>query len=233
VLRASLRRTSGSDDRIDIGRDGVAIFGLTCLLILASGGITYILSVLHVVREAMRSTPAPPSVRSIVVLGMMLRGDGDLAPAYRQRLDCAAGALAGIPDGRILVLGGVTRAGLPSEADAGMAYLVRYRNVPLERIGCERRSRHTLENLRFCKAAMADEAAPILLVTNRFHMARARLASRGLGLTAWPCPSDGGVRSVLRLLARTPLEGLLIHWYVTGRTFARVTRNARMMARIS
>jgi hypothetical protein len=55
----------------------------------------------------------------------------------------------------------------------------------------------------------------------------------GLGLTAWPCPSDGGIRGVLRLLARTPLEGLLIHWYVTGRTFARVTGNARMLARIS
>jgi uncharacterized SAM-binding protein YcdF (DUF218 family) len=229
-VRASWRRGS---DRVGIGRDGLAMFAVSSLLIVATGGLTFALAMLRVLRDAAQSQETLPDGTPIVVLGVQLRANGHVGAEYRERLDHGAALLARTPWAEIVVLGGVTRPASPSEADMGKAYLVGRHAVAAERVKCETRSRHTLENLRFYRCGPANRQTAVALVTSRFHIARASLLARGLGLTVLPSPSDRGGRCALRILARLPWEALLIHWYIVGRTYARVTRNDGMARRIS
>lgn len=234
AVRVTWRRQSGdAADRVAVGSDGLAMFALSTLLIVATGGLTYALAMLQVIRDAARRNDILRDGTWIVVLGMQLPENGVPGPEYQERLDHAAALLADPRQTRIAVLGGVTRPGLPSEADSGKNYLVRHRGIGAERVLCERRSHHTLENLRFYRDGSPNQEWPLALVTSRYHMARACLLARGLGLTVHPAPSDRGLCAVRRVFSRLPWEGLLIHWYVVGRTFARVTRNAAMVKRIS
>ena len=88
----------------------------------------------------------------------------------------------------IYILGGRTRPTLPFEAEAGAAHL-RATRIPSDRLHCEDRSRHTLENLRAYRAAFPPADAPAL-VTSRFHLARASLMANGLGLAHRPCAAE-------------------------------------------
>jgi len=233
-VRASWRRRSGEDaDRVDIGRDGLAMFALSALLIVATGGLTYAFAMSRVVRDATRRQKVLPDGTPIVVLGVQLSEDGSPVLEFQERLDHGAALLARANHGEIVVLGGVTRPASPSEADVGGDYLIRRHDVAAERIQRERRSHHTLENLRFYRYGPANLERPVALVTSRYHMARACLMARGLGLAVLPSPSDRGPRGALRILGRLPWEALLIHWYVVGSTFARITGNDRMAKRIS
>jgi uncharacterized SAM-binding protein YcdF (DUF218 family) len=209
------------------------MFALSGVLIAATGGLTYVLAMLRVLRDAAQGHETLPDGTPIVILGVQLLANGLSGLEYRERLDHGAALLARTPGAEIVVLGGVTRPASPSEADMGKDYLVWRHAVEAERIQCEVRSRHTLENLRFYRYGPANRRTAVALVTSRFHIARACLLARGLGLTVLPSPSDRGGRCALRILARLPWEAFLIHWYVVGRTFARVTRNDRMAGRIS
>ncbi len=209
------------------------MFALSGVVMIATGGLTYALAMLHVVREAAKRARVGMGGGPIVVLGVQLPENGVPGFEFRERLDHGAILLARGEGAEIVVLGGVTRAGQPSEAEAGKDHLVRYRNVPAGRIECESRSHHTLENLYFYRQGPLYPGTPVTLVTSRFHMARACLLARGLGLAVDGSPSDRGIHGLIRVLVRLPWEGLLIHWYVVGRAFARITRNERMARRIS
>lgn len=217
-----------------LGPEGV----VTLLLALAVAGCTLGLSLaaaLWQVLRIARSAPSDPGepARQAVVLGTKL-ADGQPGHAFRARLDRVLALAARLPGLEVVVLGGATAPGAPSEAVAGRRYLLAAGLAP-GRIVTEARSRHTLENLREFRAAFrpaASSGPPVLLVTSRTHLARALLMARGLGLPALPCAAEAG-RLPPREWRRLPAEAFLLHWYVVGRSFARMTGNRRMLARIS
>ncbi|MDE2580629.1 MAG: YdcF family protein, partial [Rhodospirillales bacterium] len=127
-------------------------------------------------------------------------------------------------------LGGRATPGGPSEADAGRAWLIA-QGVPAGAIRIEDRSRHTLENLRLCRAVFPAPAGPVVLVTSRVHIARSGRMAAGLGLACQVCAAEPRRYAALRPL-RLLLEAFLIHWYVVGSRFADLTGNAAMRARI-
>jgi hypothetical protein len=68
-----------------------------------------------------------------------------------------------------------------------------------------------------------------VLVTSRFHLARASMMARGLGIQHSLCAAEDQPWVCWPMLQ----EAFLIHWYVTGRTVARLIGSTRMLARIS
>ncbi len=209
------------------------MFMLSVLTTIATGGLSYVFAMAWMVRNATRGAKPIPDGTPVLVLGVRLAADGGIAREFQERLDHGAKLALGMTHGEIVVLGGVTRPNTPSEADTGKDYLIGRCDVAAERIHCERRSRHTLENLYFHRYGPSYDGRTVSIVTSRFHMARASLLSGGLGMTVLPAPSDRGLRSAFRVLVRLPWEGLLIHWYVVGRAFARATGNTDMTRRIA
>ena len=225
-------------DRLDlepvrIGPDGFAMLGLSGAIMLLSFGTSLLLALGYVLRIVLRTpSDGPPSTR-IIVLGMRLNGNGDPDPCYRARLDRALALWRRSERCRIVILGGVTTPGMCSEAAAG-AECLRRQGVRSDDIETEDRSRHTLENLLLYRERHPPGwAEPPVLVTSRFHMARSSLLAAGLGIAHRRCSAEEDRFAALRHLPRMLLEALLIHWYVTSRSFARFTRNQRIAARIT
>lgn len=156
------------------------MLAISVLVILASGGLTWIATALWVMQAAQRSgTTSAATHGAIVVLGHRLEPDAAPSSALRARLSRAAGLWRAAPVRRILVLGGPSRPGQPSEAEVGRAVLVA-QGVPDGCIHSEIRSRHTLENLRSLRAALAADQGTPTLVISRPHLARVALMARGM-----------------------------------------------------
>lgn len=216
-----------------LGSEGAATLLLALAVAIGTFGLSLAAALWQVLRIA-RSAPSRPAepARHALVLGTKLT-DGRPGRAFRARLDRALALAAQWPGLEVVILGGVTAPGAPSEAAAGRRYLLEAGLAP-DRIATEARSRHTLENLREFRAAFRPGGGgpPLLLVTNRTHLARALLMAHGLGLPVLPCAAEEG-RLPPREWRRLPAEAFLLHWYVVGRGFARATGNRRMLARIS
>ena len=67
-------------------------------------------------------------------------------------------------------------------------------------------------------------------MTNRFHLARAGLMAETLGIAHRLCAAETGWRA---MPGASVQEAVLVHWFLVGRTFCRVTGHARMLARIT
>ena len=168
------------------------------------------------------------------MFGTRLDKVGEPTKCYRERLDRAWALWQAAPASQIVILGGGSASlGARSEADAGSAD-PRARGVPVGRIRTDERSRHTLENLlQYREQFPIHPADQPLLVTNRFHLARSSLLAAGLGIAHTLCAAEDSRLVVLRDLPRMLNEALLIHWYATGRSFARLIGNRHIAARIS
>ncbi|WP_018870249.1 YdcF family protein [Thioalkalivibrio sp. ALgr3] len=236
ILILIMEVTLAQHRRVTLGRvgaDGLAMFALSQVVILATLGVSLLLA-WHGVRRTAHAPCRPRAVETVLVAGMQLE-EGHPTPGYRLRLLRALRLLRRHPQARVLLLGGQTAAQGPSEAAAGAAFL-RERGVANARIRIEDRSTHTLENLRHARDLMREESAgsddpPAVLVTSRYHLARALAIARGLGLHLQPCPAEPG-----RHAARGAVlwrEAWLLHWYHTGRVFARVFRRRGMLRRIT
>jgi uncharacterized SAM-binding protein YcdF (DUF218 family) len=218
---------------IIIGIDGFVIFALSTVLILLTGGLTLLTSFGYVMWVGCRARSDMPPCRRILVLGMRLDAAGHPTPTYRERLHRAFLLWSQAPSGHIVILGGRRAQCAQSEAAAGAA-LLQANGVSPEHILVEDQSRHTLENLMLYRerlAAGVDCRPP--LVSSRFHLARSSLMATGLGIAHVPCAAEPSRLSPLRHVPRMLFEAVLIHWYVTGWVFSRITSNKRMAARIT
>jgi uncharacterized SAM-binding protein YcdF (DUF218 family) len=222
--------TSGAIDRDEIGT-----FALTCLVGVTALGIPFLIALARVLAVGLRTkskTKSPTGV--LVVFGKRLvddRPDRD----YRARLETAA-RLATESSGRILILGGRTGGAHITEAKAGELLL---RDLPCcdqRRIVLEQTSRDTLTNLRNVRELLAENASrePLTLISNRYHLARVGQMASSLGLRHRLCAAED-VITALRpsSLHRWPIEGFFVAWFATGKAWARLTRNRRMVARVT
>jgi uncharacterized SAM-binding protein YcdF (DUF218 family) len=224
-----------SDDLepVRIGQDGFAMLGLSGAVMLLSLGTSLLLALGYVLRVAWRTPPDGPPPGRIIVLGMRLNRDGEPSACYQARLDRALILWRRCQGCQIIILRGLTMPGARSEAAAGAAWL-RARGVRANSIETEDRSRHTLENfLLYRKRCATERAEPPLLVTSRFHMARSSLLASGMHIAHRRCAAEKDRLAALLHLPHMLHEALLIHWYMTGRSFARLARNKRIAARIT
>jgi uncharacterized SAM-binding protein YcdF (DUF218 family) len=147
---------------------------------------------------------------AIVVLGAA-QWNGRPSPVLQARLDRA---IALYLDGwaPLLVLtGGSSPADAPSEAAVGREYALA-QGIPPAAILLEDQSHTTVENLRGTWEMLAPlGSTEILLVSDPFHMARARCIARNLGFTAHPVPTRTSP------ISERPLEEA---WYVLREALA-------------
>jgi uncharacterized SAM-binding protein YcdF (DUF218 family) len=234
--RAAPRPGDDAGEPPFLGGDGLATLLIACLVALIAVGAGLLAAywhVLRVARSAAAEAPRAAAPRRAIMLGLRLPRDGMPCAAFRARLDRAAALARREPALTVVLLGGATRAGAPTEAEAGRRYLLAA-GLDAARIGVEARSRHTLENLRNFRAdwGAGRAAAPDLLVTSRYHLARAAMMARGLGLAVAPCAAEERFRAAPGVLARIAAEAFLVHWYLVGRGFARLVNHRGMLARI-
>lgn len=145
-------------------------------------------------------------MKAIVILGAAMLPDGP-SPALIRRARHGAQVRAATRADLVVVCGG-PEGTARTEADA-MAGVLIEEGVPDRMILRERRSATTFENLAFACPMLAECAvSEIVLVSDGYHLPRARMVARHLGLraTAAPAPWSGrGPLTRARLIAREML----------------------------
>lgn len=163
---------------------------------LVGGWLVSLTGVLwHAARD--RAVPAD----AIVVLGAA-HYLGRPSPVLRARLDQAAALRARGVAPLLVLTGGTAPGDTTSEAAVGAAYL-RRTGVPEAALLMEQDGRTTSESLRAVRALLAARGLRrIVLVSDPFHLFRARLVARRLGLHATTSPTAG--ESLGALVRRQP-----------------------------
>lgn len=160
-----------------MGWDGLAMLLLSNLALLATFGLSGLWQFRRVWRIA-RDAPATAADEGgwVVVLGLRLRGDR-IAPDYACRLQRAAILYEANPRRRLLLVGGRTGSAF-SEAERGRQFLLEC-GVPADHLVIEDQSLNTLDNLRQARRLLEGSARQAwILVTQRYHLARARAGAR-------------------------------------------------------
>lgn len=203
---------------------------LSLVLMLLSGGLTLLTSLLYVWRTA-KTVPADADGKHVIVLGKRLQNnvpDHD----YRARLDRAAALYQAVPDRQLYLLGGTTGNADISESLAGMEYLQQC-GVPVSHLHLEQSSRNTVENLNQLRNHTDIPELAIALITNRYHLARASVMARQFGFKVEPCAAEASETKGLLAKLGYLTEALLLHWFLSGLCYAKLTRNKTMLIRIS
>ncbi|CTQ48965.1 YdcF family protein [Jannaschia donghaensis] len=142
-----------------------------------------------------------------LVLGAAVRPDGTASPTLRLRVGHAVDLFDDGRVGRICLTGGQGAHGAP-EAHVARD-LALSRGVSIEALLVEDRSTTTVENLIFAHRLVIG---PVILVSNRWHLPRARLIAGIIGMAATVSGPRGALSlrktmaAILREVAATPLS---------------------------
>ena len=128
---------------------------------------------------ALKNDPPPEGPDYVVVLGAKIVGDRP-SNMLKKRLDTAFDYVSGNPAPRIILCGGQGADESFSEAEVMAAYLEK-RGVDPERLVIEDASSDTRENLANARALMEGDDPSVLVISNGFHLSRAKLLARQLG----------------------------------------------------
>lgn len=160
----------------------VRIAGAVCL---AAGFLLFAASEALVI-SGMRSVPEQRA-DYLIVLGAQVRGT-KVSRALKQRLDRAADYLRENEETVVIVSGGQGSGEDISEADAMAEYLIGA-GIEEERILREDRSVNTVQNIRFSRKLIEEEAPRIGVVSNDFHVFRAVHIAKAQGISAFGVPA--------------------------------------------
>lgn len=170
------------------------------LMVLLCAVVCVVLTVLPIIHDY---PPIPrPDVRSVpveqraaVVLGAKTK-DNVISNVLRARVDYAIELYQSGQVGALIFTGGFRDkdpAREQSEAEVARTY-ARARGVPNERIWTESVSTTTLENLREARTIIREQGfTEVALVSDRWHLARAQVMARDLGLVVEPAPTPYSV----------------------------------------
>jgi len=147
----------------------------------------------------------------ILVLGAMTRPDGSASPALTRRLTHGVGLVLAGRGGALLVSGGAVNAHR-SEAEV-MAELALAQGLAPELLTLERRSRTTLENAAFSAPLIAAQGwRKVGLVTDAYHMPRAKWLFWAFGIETIACPASGLSLSQGAAMVREGLALAMTPW---------------------
>ena len=127
----------------------------------------------------------------VFVLGARLYGSVP-SPALRERLDAVSDYLTENEDVKVVVSGGQGEDEDIPEAEAMAKYLVN-NGIKENRIILENQSTSTFENLQFSLDTIREfddkEDLDVLIVTNKYHIFRAKFLAKRLGMNPYGLPA--------------------------------------------
>ena len=164
---------------------------LLALVLIVVGLAAYYLVTLYQVHATGRDDGARPA-EAIVVLGAA-QYDGRPSAQLQARLDHALTLWQQGIAPLVVVTGGNQPGDRFTEAEASAAYLIE-RGVPAEAIVLESASRTTYDALESTEVLLAERGLDdVVLVSDPFHLLRARLIAEEVGLSAATSPTPTSV----------------------------------------
>lgn len=222
--------------KLTLDRDVLQVGLVTLTATVATAGLLYVAYFAHVVRVARRAPVAPLEAQGVLLFGKF-SPDGSLDDDFEARIARAVDlhrSRQEQPVSWVLLGGG--EPGQLTEAEIAHRHLSD-RGVAFASDGVhlETASRDTLENLRNARDILkAKGLSKVALLTSRYHLARCQIYAENLGFEA---PELLGAEPKLAWRWRTftslASETAYVMLSHVGTAWARVTRNKRMLDRLS
>ena len=213
------------------GMNGFLMLVFSNALIIASLGLSFFYTIYYVAKIAMHSSAEVVPDTWVMLLGLKLKSDIPAAD-FIARMDRVVSLYRNFPHIRILALGGRTGLNSLTEAHVAHAYFIAS-GIDDDRIIPEQKSTHTLENLQFARKLIRDNGSgKIILISNRYHLARCHAMATFMGLPHRLCAAEENFEFNLRNWLLIIKEAYHLHWYKTGQWWARMTNNKKLLARI-
>ena len=213
------------------GLEGFLMLVFSNMLIVASLGFSLLYDIYYVTRIAIRSSSDVVPDTWVMLLGLKLHADKPTTD-FIVRMDRAVSLYKKFPQIRILALGGMTGSNTLTEAEVANEYFIAA-GIDENRIIPEQESTHTLENLQFARKLVTDnDSGNIVLISNRYHLARCEAMVTYMGLPHKLCAAeecfDFSFHNVLLIIK----EAYHLHWYKSGQWWARLSKNKKLLSRI-
>lgn len=151
----------------------IAWRGLMCV------GLALVIALECCVISGMNAVP-PAGMDYLIVLGAKVEAEGQPSKALKRRIDAAAKYLMENPETMAIASGGQGSDEVISEAECIRNGLVEL-GIDESRILLENKSTTTSENMAFSMALMQEDAK-VGIVTNNYHVYRARLLAEHAGM---------------------------------------------------
>lgn len=191
-----------------------ALLGVTLVLSNLVICLTFGLILAVLLRRVWRMAASAPTQASevsvVLVLGLRLQHN-QLTADFTRRLDRAIQLFHThhcVPS--LIISGGLTGHNKVTEAAAGQAYL-HQQGLPNDKIVLEDQSAYTLDNLRYARRLIGQQAA--VFVSNRYHLYRSVTLARGLGLNILPVAAEQRWRVTPVTCLHVLKEAYYLHWY--------------------
>jgi len=169
---------------------------LVCIL-AALGIISFIFVVALIVYNG--SSQEDVEADYLIILGAGLRGS-NISLTLQERLNKGTEYLGKHPDAKVIATGGQGFGETTTEAEAMEGYLIS-KGIDAERIIKEDKATSTMENFLFSKEILQkvekNDDNRIVVITNDFHMMRAKLLARRVGFEPYgiTCSTPVSVRA--------------------------------------
>ncbi len=206
--------------------DAWFVLVISILVLLGSAGFFYLLILVWILYQAKTSSYcgfAPDSV--YLVFGKELVGDQP-DREYIARLD----RLVDCGFNNAILMGGQSPGNNIPEALAGFKYL-KTKGIELHSVHLEQDSLSTLENLRNSRQLIRKKNA--VIISNRYHLSRCSILARSFAIEHELCAAETCFSLEAEVLVKCLLEAFYIHWFYSGKYWAILTRNRRMLNKIT
>lgn len=159
--------------------------GLYLSLLLSLAAFAYACYSVYVYADLSTDEPADAAI----VLGAAAWGDNP-SPVFKERINHAIDLYHKKQVQMLIFTGGTPKPGFPTEAEVGKNYAVK-KGVPKSDIIVETNSRTTYQNLAFVQQEIRgiSHLNRFILVSDPYHMARAKLMAEDLNLDALTSPT--------------------------------------------
>ena len=151
---------------------------------------------------------------TLIILGAKVKANGTVSLSLKNRLDAAHEYLSKYPHVQVVVTGGQGADEPQTEASAMYTYLVE-KGIDPERILLEDKSTSTYENLLFTKQLLNDSLTEATIVSNDFHLARAKFLANELNLKVDLLPAK--TPKVVETKSRVRERAALLKTYIFGK----------------
>lgn len=162
--------------------------------LVRGGGVLLLGSFLLIEGVILWSTQdeVPSQSKTLIILGAGLNGD-QLSWTLWERMNKGLELMKERPEMKVVVSGGQGPGESLTEAEAMGRFLIEHGIAP-ERIIKEERSTSTMENFRYSQELLKQESGynpgePVAVITNDFHMFRAKMLAKRNGLNPVGVPS--------------------------------------------
>ena len=150
----------------------------------------------------------------IIVLGASLTPTGEASPCMLRRVLEGCELALKHKGADLLMSGGVTRKGVAMSEAQVMAKIARKKGFLSQHLFIEDLSQNTLENAVFCKLILNEKKwDEIWIVSDHYHLLRARLSFSAVGLKAHFIAADGNNAPYHKQLLAYIREVPALIWY--------------------